>query len=104
MLALAREKLTAAGPAATSRAKLVEGDMRDFALGETFDLAIVAVKSFAYLVSRADQQRALANVAAHVRPGGLLAMDFLDPSPAWLLATAGEPGPEIWCSTFPSAA
>jgi SAM-dependent methyltransferase len=90
MLALARAKLEAAGPAVMARANLVQGDMRDFQLGRTFDLAIVAVKSFAYLVQRADQQRTLATVAAHLRPGGLLAMDFLHPSPAWLLEPPGS--------------
>jgi hypothetical protein len=67
-----------------ARSRLVRGDMRAFDLAERFDLAIAAVKSFAYLVERADQQRALAAVAAHLRPGGLLAIDLLNPSLAWL--------------------
>jgi SAM-dependent methyltransferase len=90
MLALARGKLTAAGPSAAARARLIQGDMRDFDLGELFDLAIVAVKSFAYLVERADQQRALTVIAGHLRPGGLLALDLLHPSPAWLLQPPGS--------------
>ena len=94
MLALAREKLAAAGPAAAARARLVQGDMRCFELGDEdgapFDLAIIAVKSFGYLVDRADQQRALAAVAAHLRPGGLLALDLLNPTPAWLLEPPGS--------------
>jgi len=90
MLSITREKLEAVGPSATSLATLVRGDMRDFALGRVFDLAIVAVKSFAYLVHRADQQRTLAAIAAHLRPGGLLAMDFLHPDPAWLLEPPGS--------------
>ena len=90
MLALGREKLTAAGPALVARAKLVQGDMRNFQLGQVFDLAIVAVKSFAYLTQRLDQQRVLAAVAAHLRPGGVLAMDFLHPDPAWLLEPPGS--------------
>lgn len=90
MLALSREKLAAAGPDVQARVRLVQGDMRAFALDATFDLAIVAVKSFAYLVERADQQRALAAIAAHLRPGGLLALDLLNPSPAWLMETPGS--------------
>ncbi|MDP8924845.1 MAG: hypothetical protein M3O34_18495, partial [Chloroflexota bacterium] len=50
----------------------------------------IAVKSFAYLIARADQQAALAAVAAHLRPGGLLALDLLHPSPAWLLEPPGS--------------
>ena len=90
MLARAREKLAVGGLEASGRARLVRGDMRSFELGEQFDLAIIAVKSFAYLLTRADQQRALAAVAAHLRPGGLLALDLLHPSPAWLLEPPGS--------------
>lgn len=90
MLALAREKLAAAGPDVAARATLVRGDIRSFALDDPFDLAIVAVKSFAYLTARADQQRALAAIAAHLRPGGLLALDLLHPAPAWLAEPPGS--------------
>lgn len=94
MLALAREKLAAAGETVAARARLVPGDMREFQLdaedGAPFDLALIAVKSFAYLVERADQQRALAAIAAHLRPGGLLAIDLLHPDPAWLLESPGS--------------
>lgn len=84
MLALAEAKLAAADFAVQDRARLAPGDMRSFDLGETFDLAIVAVKSFAYLTSRGEQQQALQRIATHLRPGGLLALDLLHPSPAWL--------------------
>ena len=87
---LARAKLAVAGPAAEAHARLVQGDMRAFQLGEPFDLAIIAVKSFAYLTERADQQRLLARVAAHLRPGGLLAIDLMHPAPAWLLEPPGS--------------
>jgi SAM-dependent methyltransferase len=90
MLELADEKLRAAGPEVVSRAELVQGDMRKLALGRRFDLAVIAVKSFAYLPDRGDQQRVLATVAAHLRPGGVLAMDLLHPSPAWLLRPPGS--------------
>jgi SAM-dependent methyltransferase len=90
MLALAREKLRACGPEVASRACLLGGDMRSFHLDGSFDLAIIAVKSFSYLTGRADQEAALANVAAHLRPGGLLALDLLNPSPAWLLERPGS--------------
>ena len=90
MLDIAREKLGAAGPEIEARARLVQGDMRSFALGETFDLAIIAAKSMAYLTSRADQQRTLRAVAGHLRPGGLLALDLMNPSPAWLLEPPGS--------------
>ena len=84
MLALAREKLASAGPEVAVRARLVQGDLRYLELSDRFDLAIIAVKSFAYLITRHDQQRALAAVGAHLRPGGLLAIDLLNPTPDWL--------------------
>ncbi len=90
MLALARAKLAAVGPDVAARVELARGDMRAFALAGPFDLVIIAVKSFAYLTERADQQRALAAVAAHLRPGGLLALDLLHPAPAWLLEPPGS--------------
>ena len=94
MLALARAKLAAAGPAVAARARLAQGDMRSFALdgndGAPFDLAIIAVKSFAYLLDPADQLAALSRAAAYLRPGGLLALDLLHPSPAWLLEPPGS--------------
>ena len=93
MLALARAKLEAAGPHVAARARLVEGDMRAFQVAGPFDLAIIAVKSLAYLTSRADQQRALAAVAAHLRPGGLLALDLHAPRAGLAAGAAGQPAP-----------
>lgn len=48
MLALAGEKLSAAGPQTAGRARLVNGDLHSVDLGKRFGLAIVAVKTFAY--------------------------------------------------------
>jgi SAM-dependent methyltransferase len=90
MLARARAKLATAGRSVAARARLLEGDMRDFALDEVFDLAIIPSQSFAYLLRRADQQRVLAAVAAHLRPGGLLALHLLNPTPAWLSEPPGS--------------
>jgi ubiquinone/menaquinone biosynthesis C-methylase UbiE len=90
MLALAEAKVAAAGPAMAARVRLVQGQMQEFALDEPFDLAIVGARSFAYLIARADQQRALAAVARHLRPGGALALDLRNPDPAWLLEPPGS--------------
>jgi SAM-dependent methyltransferase len=91
MLAITREKLAALPPGAGT-AELVQADMRTFRLppsARPFDLAILAVKSFAYLTERTDQLRCLDRVAAHLRPGGLLAIDLLHPRPAWIAAPVG---------------
>jgi SAM-dependent methyltransferase len=92
MLALAREKLDAR-PRLTGTAHLVHADMRTFRLAEEmcpFDLAIVAVKSFAYLIELADQLQCLQTIALHLRPGGLLALDLLHPRPEWVGAESGS--------------
>jgi SAM-dependent methyltransferase len=112
MLALAREKLDSmpdgAGTAGlqadmqtgtarpqqadmqTGSAQLQQADMRTFELDRTdFDLAICAVKSFAYLLEKHDQLRCLRTIADHLRPGGLLAIDFMHPQPDWLAAKPG---------------
>jgi SAM-dependent methyltransferase len=87
MLALARSKLEAAGLSAD----LVEADMRSFRLPQTnFDLAIVAVKSFAYLTESADQLACLRTIFAHLRPGGVLAIDLMHPRLDWLSAAPGS--------------
>jgi SAM-dependent methyltransferase len=86
MLELCKDKLAQHGAAA----ELHEGDMRSFELAQReFDLAILAVKSFAYLLDTNDQLRCLRTVAAHLRPGGLLAIDLLHPRPDWVGAAAG---------------
>jgi SAM-dependent methyltransferase len=90
MLALTHAKLVAAGPEVMERARLVRGDLRSFELEQRFDLALIAVKSFSYLTSRSDQQRALERIAAHLRPGGRLALDLLHPALSWLTQPPGS--------------
>jgi SAM-dependent methyltransferase len=89
MLSLARSKLDVDGHL-SSRCRLVEGDIRDFDVGERFDLGIIAVRSLSYLTSREDQQAALARARDHLRPGGLLAIDLLHPRLAWLSESPGR--------------
>ena len=63
MLALAQAKLSG-----EHRARLIQADMRDFVLDEAdFDVAIVAVKSFAYLTESDDQLSCLRRIHARER-------------------------------------
>ncbi len=91
MLALLRDKLLHE-PLTADNVRLAEADMRSFDVLDEgpFDLAIVAVKSFAYLVERADQQACLQTIAVHLRPGSLLSIDFMHPRPVWLGAEPGS--------------
>jgi len=81
MLGIASAKL-AARP--ELRARLVEGDMRDFDLNRTFALVIIAARSFQHLVEPADQRAALSCVRRHLQPGGHLILDLFDPNFALL--------------------
>lgn len=74
MLAIARGALDRRGLAGA--AELHHADMRTFELGERFPLALVALDSFGLLQRRSDQHAALARIAAHLVPGGLLVLDL----------------------------
>ncbi len=90
MLKVAQEKLVASGADVAARARLVEGDMRAFAINARFDLALLPARSFAYLVARSEQLAALQAIARHVRPGGLFVLDLLNPRPDWLAQPPGS--------------
>ena len=73
----ARAKAKAAG--LSRRCRFQTGDMRDLALQRTFPLVVMPFRSFQSMLTVADQRAALAVAAAHLAPGGLLAMDIFAP-------------------------
>lgn len=80
MLALAREKLAAAGLA--ERAALLQGDISAVELpADTFGLALVPFNSFGHLLEHPQQIAALAQARRALRPGGLLAIAIMPPRP-----------------------
>ncbi len=54
---------------------LALGDMRTFDLGRRFDAVSCLFSSIGYLAEVADLQRAVARMAAHLAPGGVLVID-----------------------------
>ena len=56
----------------------VEGDMRTFALDETFDGVLNLFTSFGYFDDPTDHEAVLNRIAAHLKPGGFLILDFLE--------------------------
>jgi len=88
MLAEAQRKVQTAG--LERWVTLVEQDMRHLSLGEQYNLAVLAVNSFMHLLTRADQQAALAGIRHHLKPGGLLLLDLFNPDPARLLELRGQ--------------
>jgi SAM-dependent methyltransferase len=87
MLALARERLQAAG--VLERVELLEADVRSQVPQGPFGLAIVAVNSFMHLATAADQLAALERIYAALAPGGLLAIDLFNPDPRMLIEQNG---------------
>lgn len=64
MIAVAREKLP--------ELPLTVGDMRTFELGQTFDVVICLFSAIGYMQTIDDLNTAVANMARHIAPGGLL--------------------------------
>jgi len=79
MLEIARQKVAAAGVG--DRVRLLQADMRDFALDQQFHMAFCAINSFMHLETQADQLAALRCWRRHLRPGGLLILDLFPPDP-----------------------
>ena len=67
MLAVARTRLPGI--------PLREGDMRTLDLGKTFDAVTCLFSSIGYMLDSAELRAAIARLAAHVAPGGVLIID-----------------------------
>ena len=80
MLARARDRAAAAGPAVARRVRLVEEDARSVRLPDAGDyrLAFIPLNSIFLMGSRTDQAATIRTLAAHLAPGGIAMID------AWL--------------------
>jgi len=67
MLAIARRKYP--------RVQLVTADMRSFDLGRRFDAVVSIFSGVGYLLEMADLRRAVATMAGHLNPGGVLMLE-----------------------------
>jgi ubiquinone/menaquinone biosynthesis C-methylase UbiE len=52
-----------------------QGDMRDFDLGQTFDIVTCLFSAIAYVKTLDNMRQAVANMARHLSPGGLLLVE-----------------------------
>ncbi len=86
MLAEARRKAVAAGVAV----EWVVGDVRNFDLGERYNLIFLPSNSICHLLTRQDLDACLASVARHLRPQGRFAVGVFVPSLPLLLKTPEE--------------
>ena len=83
MLDRARARWSAAKTVAVTGGplELVQSDMRDLALEERFDLAILAFNSLLVLPDRGSQEAAIQVMADHLSPDGRAVLDVWLPSP-----------------------
>jgi len=79
MLNKCREKLAAKPAEIQKRVRLVQGNMTDFDVDEQFQLVTIPFRPFQHLITIAEQKACLKNVAKHLKPGGLLALDVFHP-------------------------
>lgn len=85
MLAEARRKAEARGV----ELEWVQGDMREFDLGRTFDLVIIAANSLLHLHEVRDLVDCFRSVRRHLAPGGRLVFDVFNPSVRMLAQADG---------------
>ena len=88
MLARCGQRLSALGQAARQRGQLLQADFRALPLGdrpaERFPLILCPFNSFMHLYTRDDIEQCLAEVRRLLAPGGLFALDVMNPDPSWL--------------------
>lgn len=80
MLQRCREKLAVEPAKVQERVELVVGDMRGFALKQTFALATFPFRPFQHLLTVDDQLRCLTTIHRHLDRGGRLILDLFNPS------------------------
>ncbi|MBO0779079.1 MAG: class I SAM-dependent methyltransferase [Ktedonobacteraceae bacterium] len=88
MLDIARQRLREEG--LLECCTLVQQDMRDLHLDQKFRMAIIALGSFAHITTRTDQQKVLANIRAHLSPGGLFILDISNADARYMEELSGQ--------------
>jgi len=79
MLAIARHKLEGLPPHVQRRVRLVEGDMRRFALDRRFSLITIPYRAFLHNLDVEDQRQTLRRVREHLADNGRLIFNVFDP-------------------------
>jgi SAM-dependent methyltransferase len=80
MLAVCREQLQAEGEDVRARVQLVQADMRNFDLAQTFRLVTLPFRPFQHLTTVEDQLACLGCIHRHLAPQGRLVLDLFNPS------------------------
>ncbi len=92
MLQVLHGKAENLAPGARGRLQVVEGDMSDFSLPETFSLIFIPDRSFQGLIHSQQQEGCLRCAKRHLRPGGYFIIDVFKPyaqlDQSWVAETA----------------
>ena len=88
MLALAQQTMRTA--ASTLRYELIQQDMATMQLGRKFRMAFIALGSFAHVITRKEQQQALANIRTHLSTGGLFILDISNADARYMEDLGGQ--------------
>ncbi len=81
MLERAAARRSSMPRATRKRLALRRGDMRTHRLAQTFDLVLLGFNSYLLLPDREARLETLRNAAAHIRPGGGVAVDVFSATP-----------------------
>jgi len=81
MLALAEQQRAQLPESLRAHTTLVDGDMRDFTLGQHFDRIFIPHSGLWCLTGDDDVERCLERVVAHLAPGGQLVLDAYHADP-----------------------
>lgn len=81
MLKRAAARRAALARSTRARLRLHRGDMRTCRLTDTYDYTLLGFNSYLLLPDRSARLRTLKNAAAHVRPGGGVAVDVFSATP-----------------------
>lgn len=80
MLEVCQKRLAEEPKRVQKRVQLVQGDMRQFELGQVFKLVTIPFRPFQHLTTTADQLACLTTIHRHLVPGGRLILDIFNPS------------------------
>ncbi|MGA2260627.1 MAG: class I SAM-dependent methyltransferase [Acidobacteriota bacterium] len=80
MLQVCRTRLLTEPEAVQSRVRLIQADMRNFDLAQTFNLVTLPFRPFQHLTTVEDQLSCLASIHRHLVESGRLILDLFNPS------------------------
>jgi ubiquinone/menaquinone biosynthesis C-methylase UbiE len=88
MLELAQQRLEEAG--VVDRCKLVQQDIANLQLEETFHLAFIALGSFGHISTRSEQQKTLTSIRRQLSRGGMCIIDISNTDARYLEGLSGQ--------------